>query len=198
MGRKQIIITFMLIICMSILTIQANKIEKQKLILQSVKIDSVTLQGHIDKLNTENTRLIAQLYELTAQVRLLQENKQDKTDRGEPRGTRRIMEVTAYDLSYESCGKLPNHPEYGITASGEPVKEWYTVAAGKELKFGTRVYIPYFADKPNGGVFVVQDRGGGVGNGQLDVYMKTAKECFEFGRVYGMGVVVVEREGIYK
>jgi hypothetical protein len=30
------------------------------------------------------------------------------------------------------------------------------------------------------------------------VYMKTAKECFEFGRVYGMEVVVVEREGIYK
>jgi 3D (Asp-Asp-Asp) domain-containing protein len=92
------------------------------------------------------------------------------------------MEVTAYDLSYESCGKLPNHPEYGITASGEPVKEWYTVAAGKELKFGTRVYIPYFADKPNGGVFVVQDRGGGVGNGQLDVYIEDNASCMEFGR----------------
>ncbi|MCX7773376.1 MAG: 3D domain-containing protein [Clostridia bacterium] len=102
-----------------------------------------------------------------------------------PRGERKIRSVTmrvkAYDLSYASCKKLPSHPEYGITASGSRVKEWYTVAAGPGIPFGTRIYIPYFKDKPNGGVFVVQDRGNAVKDNCLDVFMQSHKACMQFG-----------------
>lgn len=59
---------------------------------------------------------------------------------------------------------------------------WYTVAAGSGYKLGTVIYIPYFANKPNGGWFVVQDRGGAISNNRIDVYMGTYNECISFGR----------------
>ena len=53
------------------------------------------------------------------------------------------MEVTAYDLSYESCGKHPNHPAYGVTASGKKIgvdifEEDGIIAAPKDFPFGTK------------------------------------------------------------
>jgi 3D (Asp-Asp-Asp) domain-containing protein len=157
-------------------------------LVQTRLTETTALKRQIEALENKSAKIAdykAQLDTLTQQISALQaeiDRKQDKSDRGEPRGERRIMEVTAYDLSYESCGKLPNHPEYGITASGTQVKEWYTVAAGKELKFGTKVYIPFFADKPNGGVFTVQDRGQAIKNGCIDVYMKSYEQAMLFGR----------------
>jgi len=103
----------------------------------------------------------------------------------------RVMRVTAYDLSYDSCGKYPSHPEYGITASGKEVKQWHTVAVGKNMKFGTRIYIPYFRDEPNGGIFVVEDRGGAIGNDCIDIYMSSHSDCMRFGVRY-LDVYILE------
>ncbi len=90
------------------------------------------------------------------------------------------LNTSAYTAS--TCGKSPSSSGYGITASGVRASAWYTVAAGKAYKFGTIIYIPYFADKPNKGWFVVQDRGGAIKNNKLDVYMNTYNECVSFGR----------------
>lgn len=68
------------------------------------------------------------------------------------------------------------------TASGALAKAWYTVAAGKGYPMGTIIYIPYFASQPNGGWFVVQDRGGAISNNKIDIYMNTYNECITFGR----------------
>lgn len=68
------------------------------------------------------------------------------------------------------------------TASGATAREWYTVAAGKGYAMGTVIYIPYFKDAPNGGWFVVQDRGGAISNSKIDIYMGTKAECNQFGR----------------
>lgn len=68
------------------------------------------------------------------------------------------------------------------TASGALAKAWYTVAAGKGYPMGTIIYIPYFKDQPNGGWFVVQDRGGAISNNKIDIYMNTYNECITFGR----------------
>ena len=68
------------------------------------------------------------------------------------------------------------------TASGVNASAWYTVAAGKAYPMGTIIYIPYFASGPNGGWFVVQDRGGAITNNKIDVYMSTYNECVSFGR----------------
>ena len=92
----------------------------------------------------------------------------------------KTLNASAYTAS--TCDKSPNSPGYGITASGARASAWCTVAAGKGYPMGTIIYIPYFANKPNGGWFVVQDRGGAISNNKLDIYMSTYNECINFGR----------------
>ena len=93
-----------------------------------------------------------------------------------------VFEVTAYTLREEECGKTPDHPEYGITVSGKYVTEWQTIAGPKSIPFGTKVYIPFFKDKPNEGWFVVEDRGDAITEGHFDVYMEDLSEALNFGR----------------
>lgn len=92
----------------------------------------------------------------------------------------KVMNCSAY-TAYEG-GKAVGSSGFGRTASGAYVQQWYTIAAGKGLPFGTKVYIPYFKDKPNGGWFVVQDRGGAITDNRIDIYMETKSECTSFGR----------------
>ena len=105
-----------------------------------------------------------------------------------------VMECTAYTAGYESTGKLPSDSDYGQTAISTPAnpvyaREWYTVAAPSEIPIGTEIYIPYFVDKPNKGIFVVEDRGGGITTGKLDIYFgdpavddTALPRALEFGR----------------
>lgn len=93
----------------------------------------------------------------------------------------RTLNASAYTAS--TCGKAPGSSGYGRTASGAMATAWYTVAAGSGYKLGTVMYIPYFANKPNGGWFVVQDRGGAISNNRVDIYMDTYNECIVFGRI---------------
>lgn len=92
----------------------------------------------------------------------------------------RTMNTSAYTAS--TCGKSASSPGYGRTSSGAMASSWYTIAAGSGYPIGTVVYIPYFKNKPNGGWFVVQDRGGAISNNRIDIYMGTYNECISFGR----------------
>ena len=92
----------------------------------------------------------------------------------------KTLNTSAYTAS--TCDKKPTDKGYGITASGAKVKSWYTVAAGKSYPMGTVIYIPALKNKPNGGWFVVQDRGGAIKDNKLDIYMSTYNECIQFGR----------------
>lgn len=90
------------------------------------------------------------------------------------------LNASAYTAS--TCGKPVGSSGYGITSSGAAAKSYYTVAAGSAYPIGTVVYIPYFASAPNGGWFVVQDRGGAISNNRIDIYFDTVSECTQFGR----------------
>ena len=92
----------------------------------------------------------------------------------------KTLNASAYTAS--TCDKKPTDKGYGITASGARVKSWYTVAAGKAYPKGTVIYKPALKNKPNGGWFVVQYRGGAIKNHKLDIYMSTYNECIQFGR----------------
>lgn len=92
----------------------------------------------------------------------------------------KTLNTSAYTAS--TCGKKSTDKGYGKTASGAMAKSWYTVAAGKGYPIGTVIYIPAMKNKPNGGWFVVQDRGGAISNNKLDIYMSTYNECIQFGR----------------
>lgn len=89
----------------------------------------------------------------------------------------RLLNTSSYCACEECCGKTD-----GITASGAKATAWYTVAAGKDYKMGTIIYIPDLADKPNGGWFVVEDRGGAISNDKLDIYLPTHSEALQYGR----------------
>ena len=85
--------------------------------------------------------------------------------------------TSAYCPCMSCCGKTN-----GITASGAPACAWYTVAAGSAYPMGTVIYIPYFKNMPNGGWFVVQDRGGAISSDRLDIFYNTHSEALQFGR----------------
>lgn len=85
--------------------------------------------------------------------------------------------TSAYCSCSICCGK-----SNGITSSGVQAKEWYTIAAGAGLPIGTVVYIPALASKPNGGWFVVEDRGGAISNNKIDIYMSSHAAAIQFGR----------------
>lgn len=96
--------------------------------------------------------------------------------------TPKVVTLNASAYTASTCGKLPGSSGYGITSSGARASAWCTLAAGRAYPIGTIIYIPYFANKPNGGWFVVQDRGGAISNNKLDIYMDTYNECISFGR----------------
>lgn len=89
----------------------------------------------------------------------------------------KTFNTSAYCSCQKCCGKTN-----GITSSGVQATSWYTIAAGKDYPIGTVIYIPSFKDKPNGGWFVVQDRGGSISNNKIDVYMGTHQQAIQFGR----------------
>lgn len=87
------------------------------------------------------------------------------------------LNTSAYCSCEICCGKTD-----GKTASGKMATAWHTVAAGKDYPIGTIIYIPALVDKPNGGWFVVEDRGGAISNEKLDVFFNTHQEAIQFGR----------------
>lgn len=94
----------------------------------------------------------------------------------------RVVTLNASAYTASTCGKPVGSSGYGITASGAAAKSYYTVAAGSAYPIGTVIYIPYFASAPNGGWFVVQDRGGAISNNRIDIYFDSVGECTQFGR----------------
>ena len=87
------------------------------------------------------------------------------------------MNASAYCSCAQCCGK-----SNGITSSGTQAKAWYTLAAGPGYPIGTVIYIPALAGSPNGGWFVVEDRGGAISNNRIDVFMGSHSEALRFGR----------------
>lgn len=63
-----------------------------------------------------------------------------------------------------------------VTASGDKPIPDETVAAAKDIPFGTRVWIEGV------GIRTVNDRGGAIKRGRLDLCMETRDEAIAFGR----------------
>lgn len=100
------------------------------------------------------------------------------TSRGQTRfQTALYVNATAY-CSCTICTGKGN----GITASGTRATANRTIAASGNYSFGTEFYIPYFRGSSNRGIFVVEDRGGGVKGNRIDIYYDTHEEALRFGR----------------
>jgi len=73
----------------------------------------------------------------------------------------------------------------GVTASGTKAKAHHTVAASKDLPFGT-----VLVDVVTHESFVVEDRGGAISRGKLDLYVGRSNR--EYARNYGKQVRTFE------
>lgn len=87
--------------------------------------------------------------------------------------------VTGYDTCSRCCGN-----SNGVTASGEIATVGRTCAAGRELPFGTRIWIDGLGER------VVEDRGGAVNGGHIDVLCADHPECYSITGYYDIWKVV--------
>ena len=86
--------------------------------------------------------------------------------------------ITGYDICPSCCGNTR-----GITASGTQATVGRTCAAGKDLPFGTVLWIDGI------GYRTVEDRGGGVNGGHIDVLCNDHSECYSITGTYPVYVV---------
>ena len=87
----------------------------------------------------------------------------------------KTVTATGYTAGYESTGKRPGHPQYGITFSGVPVKRdlYSTIAADTTVfPIGTILFIPGY------GYGVVADTGSAIKGNIIDLYYDTVEEVF--------------------
>ena len=87
------------------------------------------------------------------------------------------MEITAYaPLDPKAIEGVCYSGDPTITASGNKVVIGRTVASGRNLPFGTLVFIKGF------GFRIVEDRGGKIKSHNLDIAVQTKAEAWQIGR----------------
>ncbi len=114
---------------------------------------------------------------------------------GAPNGTRMLKKAddfsyskvitcnaTAYDLSFQSCGKWPGDPGYGITASGTYAKYGTVAVDPRVIPLGTRMYIESADGSFVYGYCVAEDTGGAIKGNKVDLFFNSYNECMQFGR----------------
>ena len=90
--------------------------------------------------------------------------------------------ATAYDLSFQSCGKRPGDPGYGITASGTHAKYGTVAVDPRVIPLGTRMYIESADGSFVYGYCVAEDTGGAIKGNKVDLFFNSYSECMQFGR----------------
>ena len=83
--------------------------------------------------------------------------------------------VTAYCCCKICCGKEPEHPAYGITASGKRATEGRTIAVDPAvIPLGTTVYLN---DVP----YVAEDTGSAIKGKKIDLFINDHQRAKVFG-----------------
>ncbi len=84
--------------------------------------------------------------------------------------------LTAYSAGFESTGKNPGDPGYGITATGKMAKPRHTIAVDPNLiPLGSLVYIDGI------GYRVAEDIGGAIKGSHIDVFYPDENDAKIFG-----------------
>ncbi len=91
------------------------------------------------------------------------------------------MVATAYDLSYESCGKNPGDPYYGITASGTKAEPGTVAVDPNVIPLGTKLYIASIDGSPDYGYATALDTGSAIKGYKVDLFMENSQDSINFG-----------------
>lgn len=107
------------------------------------------------------------------------DNKQSKVSTNENTGSWIRFNASSYCFCTKCCGKAT-----GRTASGTKATAGRTVAMSSKYPFGTKVLIKTSNGKllNNGKPYVVEDRGGAITEGKIDIFQGSHQEALNFGR----------------
>jgi 3D (Asp-Asp-Asp) domain-containing protein len=134
----------------------------------------------IKQITNENKSLIDSVRSKGKELDVLQDQlnqvKQENEELNKRLDNIFSYEITAYSPYAESTGKSPGDKNYKVTASGERVKQNYTIACPPSLAFGTKLNIQ------NVGQRVCADRGGDIKEKRLDLYFDSVEAALNFGR----------------
>lgn len=88
------------------------------------------------------------------------------------------FKLTAYCTCKSCCGKGPDDPAYGLTASGAYATADHTIAVDPSIiPLGTEVVI-------NGHTYIAEDTGGAINDKVIDIYFDDHQEALIFGVQY--------------
>ncbi len=93
-----------------------------------------------------------------------------------------VMNATAYDISFESCGKNPGDPYYGITATGTKVGPGVVAVDPKVIPLGSKLYIESMDGTGSYGYASAEDKGGAIKGNRIDLFFSTKGQVDNFGR----------------
>lgn len=157
------------------------------------KIPELQNSVQINVLKTEYERLQKEAEKQNKEINsVLEEVKQQQ------QGTKVVehkdlgeFTISFYDLSVQSCGKLPTHKEYGISRSGFSLRghNWESARAiavdTKIIPLGSKVYIEFIDEEYLflNGIYQAVDTGNLVKNKKIDIFYGEDKteECMELG-----------------
>jgi uncharacterized protein YabE (DUF348 family) len=106
-----------------------------------------------------------------------------ETSRGTVRFKKAItMSATAYDATFESTGKNPGHPQYGITRSGTKVRPGVVAVDPKVIPLGTKLYVKSLDKTPDYGFASAEDTGGAIKGNKIDLYFESPEDVRKYGR----------------
>jgi len=104
-----------------------------------------------------------------------------------------ICEATAYDLSYESCGKYPDHPAYGITYSGTQARPGVIAVDPRVIPLGSKVYVESLDSTKDYGFASAEDTGSAIKGNKIDLFIGDNRSALRYGR-RSVKVYIIEDE----
>ncbi|HHY90429.1 MAG TPA: DUF348 domain-containing protein [Clostridiales bacterium] len=105
------------------------------------------------------------------------------TSRGNIRASKvYVMTATAYDSSYASTGKTPDHPHYGKTALGTKARPGVVAVDPKVIPLRTRLYVQSLDGSKDYGFAVAEDTGGAIKGNRIDLYFEEPGAAKKFGK----------------
>lgn len=169
--KKIVLITLALVIPCCLILLIVNSIE--------LKRKNDFLHSEIEQMKLEiqaNEERISDLTDLLCETYEKYEDKpvyEIAINKTEPKQTSLgVFKISHYCPCEKCCGKTN-----GITASGTRATPNKTVAAGTALPFGTILKI-------GSQEYVVEDRGGAIGNNRIDVFCSSHTEALQKGVYY--------------
>ncbi len=102
-----------------------------------------------------------------------------------------VCTLTAYTDGYQSTGKVPGDPGYGITSTGQVAQQGLSIAVDPSvIPYGTPVYIPGI------GVRIADDTGGAIIGNHIDVFYNNQQTAMDFGLKQGVVVYLLPRADV--